>query len=81
MNLVMQTWLTAVDTLGTSSASSCSLYLNKATIGGVPTTASRHNTPSRSHALYKLVQCAKKNEPVVAIIVSVRFTLKFELIA
>ena len=60
-----------MDTLVPSRATSCSLYLNKATLGGVPSVATRHNTPSRSHALYSLVLSSKKKGPVVAIIVSV----------
>ena len=39
-------------------------------MGGIPTQVSRHNTPSRAHALTKVVQSEAKRGDNVAIIVS-----------
>ncbi len=39
-------------------------------MGGIPTDVSRHNTPSRAHALTKVVQSEAKSGENVAIIVS-----------
>lgn len=64
-----ETWKAAIGTLSHSSNSACSLWLNKASVGGVASEASRHNTPSRAHSLTKLVQSEKKNGKEVAIIV------------
>ncbi|KAF5307600.1 hypothetical protein FQR65_LT06756 [Abscondita terminalis] len=47
---------TAVYSLHPSPTDTCSLYLNLATIAALPTKCSRHNTPSRSHAITRLVQ-------------------------
>ncbi|KAF5294424.1 hypothetical protein FQA39_LY13409 [Lamprigera yunnana] len=47
---------TAVYSLHPSPTDTCSLYLNLATICALPTKCSRHNTPSRSHAITRLVQ-------------------------
>ena len=65
-----QTWKAAVSSLSTNSISSCGLWLNLATLGGIPSEVSRHNTPSRAHALTKTVQCEAKIGQNVAIIVS-----------
>ena len=59
-----------MDSLGTSTNGSCALWLNKASVGGIPSDFSRHNTPSRAHALTKLVQSEKKAGKNVTIIVS-----------
>ena len=56
--------------LATASVSSCSLWLNNAMLGGIPSVYSRHNTPSRAHALSRLVEMGKMNGEKVAIIVS-----------
>lgn len=55
--------------LGTSSTSRVSLWLNNATLVGIPSVASRHNTPSRAHALCSMVESEAK-EGKQAIIVS-----------
>ena len=65
----MQTWKAAVGTLSTSSTSSCSLWLTSASVVGLPIVASRHNTPSRAHAITKMVLAEKKGGDNVAIIV------------
>lgn len=46
----------AVASLHPSPTDSCSLYLNLATIAALPIKCSRHNTPSRAHAITRLVQ-------------------------
>jgi len=69
-NCHIQMWKEAVGSLSHSSNSSCSLWLNRASVGGVASEASRHNTPSRAHALTKLVQSERKAGAEVAIIVS-----------
>ncbi|XP_044264369.1 probable aminopeptidase NPEPL1 [Tribolium madens] len=46
----------AVSSLHPSPTDSCSLYLNLATIAALPVKCSRHNTPSRAHAITRLVQ-------------------------
>jgi len=46
----------AISTLQPSPTDSCSLYLNLATVAALPVKCSRHNTPSRSHTLTRLVQ-------------------------
>ena len=60
MYVCLQAWKAAVSSLSTTGISSCSLWLNKATVGGVPIPVSRHNTPSRAHALTKVVQSQAK---------------------
>ncbi|EFA07320.1 putative aminopeptidase NPEPL1-like Protein [Tribolium castaneum] len=46
----------AVSSLHPSPTDSCSLYLNLATVAALPVKCSRHNTPSRAHAITRLVQ-------------------------
>ncbi|XP_044735857.1 probable aminopeptidase NPEPL1 [Chrysoperla carnea] len=46
----------AISSLHPSPTDSCSLYLNLATVAALPIKCSRHNTPSRSHAITKLVK-------------------------
>ena len=65
-----QMWKAALGSLSHSSNSSCGLWLNSASVGGLASEATRHNTPSRAHALTKLVQTEKKAGTQVAIIVS-----------
>ena len=65
-----QMWKAALSSLSHSSNSSCGLWLNSASVGGLASEATRHNTPSRAHALIKLVQNEKKAGTQVAIIVS-----------
>lgn len=45
-----------VSNLRVSTADSLSLYLDTATVVGLPKLCSRHNTPSHSHALTKLIK-------------------------
>ncbi|XP_029650535.1 probable aminopeptidase NPEPL1 isoform X1 [Octopus sinensis] len=47
---------TALASLRPSPTDSCPLWLNMASIAALPTQCSRHNTPSRAHALTKLVK-------------------------
>lgn len=51
-----EVYKTAISSLHPSPTDTCSLYLNLATIAALPVKCSRHNTPSRSHALTRLVQ-------------------------
>ena len=52
------------------SNSSCALWLDKASVGGLASGASRHNAGSRAHALTALVQAERKAGKETAIIVS-----------
>ncbi|KAK7481689.1 hypothetical protein BaRGS_00027062 [Batillaria attramentaria] len=51
-----ETYSTAVSGLHPSPTDSCSLWLNNATVAALPSKCSRHNTPSRAHALSKIVK-------------------------
>lgn len=53
---LLQTFSTAVCSLNPSPTDSCPLYLNLATIAALPVNCSRHNAPSRAHALTKLIK-------------------------
>ncbi|XP_014661984.1 PREDICTED: probable aminopeptidase NPEPL1 [Priapulus caudatus] len=46
----------AVSSLHPSPTDSCALYLNVATVAALPLKCSRHNTPSRSHFITKIVK-------------------------
>lgn len=46
----------AVASLHPSPTDSCPLYLNVALVAALPTKSSRHNTPSRSHSITKIVK-------------------------
>ncbi|KAJ8979435.1 hypothetical protein NQ317_003214 [Molorchus minor] len=46
----------AVSSLHPSPTDSCSLYLNLVTVSALPLKCSRHNTPSRAHAITRLIQ-------------------------
>lgn len=46
----------AIASLHPSPTDTCSLYLNLATIAALPVKCSRHNTPSRAHAITRLVR-------------------------
>ena len=65
----VQTWTAGVGTLK-DEGGSCSLWLDKASVAALPSSASRHNTPSRAHSLTRLVLSEKKKGPQVAVIVS-----------
>jgi len=65
-------WEDAVQTAGQGATDTLSLYLNKIFLATLPTKCSRHNTPSRCHALTKLVktctsQSAKAKQTVVIV--------------
>ncbi|XP_025115024.1 probable aminopeptidase NPEPL1 [Pomacea canaliculata] len=51
-----ETYLVGVSHLHPSPTDSCSLWLNNATVAALPTKISRHNTPSRGHALTKVIK-------------------------
>lgn len=53
---LFQTFNAAVSRLHPSPTDTCSLWLNNATVAALPLKCSRHNTPSRAHALAKLVK-------------------------
>lgn len=60
----------AVSNLHPSPTDSCSLYLNYATVAALPVKCSRHNTPSRAHALTRLVQMCSVGGTDETIVVS-----------
>lgn len=68
--LFVQVWSAALETLKEDDPSSCNLYLNKASIGGVPNEGSRHNSPSRAYNVAKIVEKEAKEGENVAILVS-----------
>lgn len=51
-----ETWSTSITSLQPSPTDQVSLWLNSATVAALPLKCSRHNTPSRCHALTKLVK-------------------------
>ena len=52
-----------------SNSDLCSLWLNNATVASLPVKCSRHNTPSRSHALTKMVKnCLRGGDEFVVIV-------------
>ncbi|XP_065332008.1 probable aminopeptidase NPEPL1 [Cloeon dipterum] len=51
-----QVFSSAIASLHPSPTDSCPLYLNLAVVAALPVKCSRHNTPSRVHALTKLVK-------------------------
>lgn len=53
-----ETFKVGVSSLHPSPTDTCSLYLNLATLAALPVKCSRHNTPSRAHAITRLVQSA-----------------------
>ncbi|XP_026477773.1 probable aminopeptidase NPEPL1 [Ctenocephalides felis] len=55
-HVTSETFSTAVCSLNPSPTDSCPLYLNLATIAALPVNCSRHNAPSRAHALTKLIK-------------------------
>ena len=69
-SLSLQTWRSAVGTLR-EDGGSCSLWLAAASVAALPTACSRHNTPSQSHALTKLVQSERKKGSQTTIIVNI----------
>ncbi|XP_064610708.1 probable aminopeptidase NPEPL1 [Liolophura sinensis] len=64
-----ETFAAAVAGLHPSPTDSCPLWLNNATVAALPTKCSRHNTPSRSHALTKVVKsCFSGGDEYVVIV-------------
>lgn len=55
-NVTEEVYATALASLHPSPTDTCSLYLNLATLAALPLKCSRHNTPSRSHAISKIVR-------------------------
>merc|ERR1719187_1469128 len=51
-----ESWQLAVSSLQPSPTDYCSLYMNLASVACLPEKCSRHNTPSRTHALCKLIK-------------------------
>ncbi|XP_021916677.1 probable aminopeptidase NPEPL1 [Zootermopsis nevadensis] len=51
-----EVYLNALASLQPSPTDTCSLYLNLATLAALPVNCSRHNTPSRAHAITKIVK-------------------------
>jgi len=65
-------WEDAVQAAGQGATDTLGLYLNKIFLAVLPSKCSRHNTPSRCHALTKLVktctsQSAKAKQTVVIV--------------
>lgn len=65
---------TAISSLHPSPTDTCSLFLNLATVAALPVKCSRHNTPSRAHAITRLVQTCSVG--VDETIVVINYTLK-----
>ena len=69
-----QTFTEAVASLNPAPTDTCPLWLNNATLAALPVKCSRHNTPSRAHALARLVKsCLVGGEEFV--VVSVKMIL------
>lgn len=51
-----ETFQAALASLHPNPTDSCSMYLNLANLAALPLKCSRHNTPSRAHAITKLVK-------------------------
>ncbi|XP_067006102.1 probable aminopeptidase NPEPL1 isoform X2 [Anabrus simplex] len=51
-----EVYAAALASLHPSPTDTCSLYLNLATLAALPVKCSRHNAPSRSHAITKIVR-------------------------
>ncbi|XP_042240197.1 probable aminopeptidase NPEPL1 isoform X1 [Homarus americanus] len=51
-----EAWTLAVNGLQPSPTDYCSLYLNLATVAALPVKCSRHNTPSRTHSITKIIK-------------------------
>lgn len=51
-----EAWTLSVNSLQPSPTDYCSLYLNLATVAALPVKCSRHNTPSRTHSITKIIK-------------------------
>lgn len=70
MLLYLQTFLAGIDGLRPSPTDTCSLWLNNASVAALPLKCSRHNTPTRSHSLSKVVKaCYAGGDEFVVVIV------------
>ena len=70
--VVADTWTEALATLNPSPTDAVSLYLNSAFVCALPNKCSRHNTPSRAHALTKLVKSCSSGRTERVIVVCER---------
>lgn len=64
-----QLWKSSLSVLNPSPTDSVSLYMNRATVAGLPSKCSRHNTPSRSHAIHKIVKSCSSGQSETVVIV------------
>lgn len=55
-------WRDAVAALNPSPTDTVSLYLNQARVAALPNKCSRHNTPSRGHAVTKIVKACSTGQ-------------------
>ena len=74
----MQVWRAGVGSLSATGSSVCSLWLERASVGGIDSRFSHHNTPSCAYSLTNLVQCERKRGPETAILVSVELLLSLQ---
>lgn len=64
-----EVWNSALSMLNPSPTDAINLYLNRATIAALPTKCSRHNAPSRAHAITKIVKSCSSGQMETIIIV------------
>ncbi|CAG9762026.1 unnamed protein product [Ceutorhynchus assimilis] len=64
-----ETFKLAVASLHPSPTDTRSLWLNLATVAALPLKCSRHNTPSRAHAITKIVQSSVYGDSVESIVI------------
>ncbi len=57
-----ETWKTAVSMLQPSPTDTLPLHFNVATVAALPVKCSRHNTPSRCHAVTKMVKSCSSGQ-------------------
>ncbi len=67
-NSLFQIWSTALDSLNPSPTDTVNLYLNSACVCALPTKCSRHNAPSRAHAITKLVKACTTGHPETIVV-------------
>ncbi|XP_005103521.1 probable aminopeptidase NPEPL1 [Aplysia californica] len=64
-----ETFSICINSLHPSPTDQCSLWLNSATVAALPLKCSRHNTPSRCHALTRLVKsCLAGGQEYIVIV-------------
>ncbi len=59
---IEQLWTSALDSLSPSPTDTVNLYLNSAVVCALPSKCSRHNAPSRAHAITKLVRACSSGQ-------------------